>query len=127
MSGQSTRIDMGVFGEKRAKKRDDGLVVTLRETDVIDPTVFDCNKMKIKTNKMKEASMQFVLGAVMKKLDIGIHFASRNSESNSPSGTSGSFKLSTLSAARDNIGSVENAMISKKGKRQANPLFGYRF
>jgi len=99
--------------------------VTLRESDTIDPTVFNCNKMTIKANKMKQASMQFVLGAVMKRLNKSAHMASSvSSRENSISSQDGS---SAINTARDNVTNVESTFLKQKGRKQKNPLFGYRF
>jgi hypothetical protein len=66
--------------------------------------------------------MQFVLGAVMKKLNIGIHFASRD-DSRDDSKDS----IDQMSAVKENVSNVESILNKKRGRRQTNPLFGYQF
>lgn len=36
------------------------VIFTLKKGDIIDPSVFDCNQIKIKANKLKSASIALV-------------------------------------------------------------------
>lgn len=93
-------------------------MLPLPEGETIDPLIFDCSKLTIKTSRVRAGTSVSLLERLVRQL-ITAHTAG-NLSGTGKSSFQTSINTSGFSRALDSMGR------SKKEKHQPNPLLGYR-
>lgn len=100
-------------------------VLTMKMGDVIDPSVFDCNRIHIKANKLRTATIAFLM-AQFNKLAKFSPKISQKSTPFSPEKKHETQQSAPSINSQDAQSNPDLFKLKSNKKYKKNPLFGYR-